>query len=500
MVALQNRASAFAVVPEVTEGVPVAPSAAGQYLPIQDDIDLVPEFEVLENAELKNSLGKSKSILGSESPTGSSSLYLKHSGVVGQSPEAKELYTAIFGATATVGTEQLTTAASTVSAIEMASVTDLERGMALLLKHASNNHEIRVVDSIATTTITPSFDMDNAIATGRGTGEGVLYKPADSGHQTVSLWHYVANGGAIQMVSGARPTELGISFEAGQLINSSWSFEGLEYYFNPIEIVAADIYIDFTDDQGTVAAILSADMYKDPIELADAIATAMNAVTSETITCVYSSATGKYTIATSTSVVFSLLWNTGTNTANTVADKIGFLTAGDDTGALTYTSDNAISFASPQTPAFDDSDPLAAKDNEVFIGDADDNVCFKASTVEFSLGVPKTDIQDVCSVSGKSGSLPTERTVTVSVSTLLEKYEADNFKRFRNNDETKFQYNFGTKSAGNWNAGKSGAIYGPTMTITSFNLTPADGLIQLDMELTSYVNSAGDGEVYLSFV
>jgi len=500
MVALQNRSSAFAVVPEVSEGVPVVPTSAGQYLPIQDDIELVPEFEVLENAELKNSLGKAKSILGAESPTGSASLYLKHSGVEGTSPEAQELYQAIFGAESTVAVENLTTVASTVSALEMASVTDLERGSAVLVKHATLPHEIRPIESIASTTITPAFDMTNAAITGLGTGKAVLFKPANVGHQTVSLWHYVANGGAIQMVSGARPTEMSVSFEAGQLINTNWSFEGLQYYFNPIEITSTDIYLDFTDDQGTVAAIITADMYKDPIELADAIATAMNALTSETMTCVYSSDTGKYTIATTTSTLFSLLWNTGTNTANTVGDKLGFTVASDDTGAITYTSDSAISFDSPQTPSFDDADPLAAKDNEVMIGSASDNVCFHASTVEFTLGVPKTDISDVCAVSGKSGSLPTERTVSITVSTLLEKFEADKFKRFRNNDETKFLYNFGTKTAGNWNPGKCGSLYGANMTITSFSLTPADGLIQLDMELTSFVNSAGDGEVYLSFV
>ena len=47
----------------------------------------------------------------------------------------------------------------------------------------------------------------------------------------------------------------------------------------------------------------TAKIYKDPHELAQAIQDAMNAVSAETYTVVYSNTDGKYTIATSTSAI-----------------------------------------------------------------------------------------------------------------------------------------------------------------------------------------------------
>ena len=83
---------------------------------------------------------------------------------------------------------------------------------------------------------------------------------------------------------------------------------------------------------------------------------------------------------------------------------------------------------------------------------------------------------------------------------MLEKYDAKQFERFRSNSEIKFQYSFGEKSGGNWAAGKAGCLYVPTATITSFSVSDADGLAQLDLELTAFVNAEGAGEVYVAFV
>lgn len=56
----------------------------------------------------------------------------------------------------------------------------------------------------------------------------------------------------------------------------------------------------------------------------------------DTYTCTYSSSTGRWTIATSGSYL-SILWDSGTNTANSIGDTIGFDAATDSTGATTYT-------------------------------------------------------------------------------------------------------------------------------------------------------------------
>jgi len=501
MASINTRSSVLAVVVEDTEGVLKEPTASSEYLAIQDDLAMEGAFDDLENAELKNSLGKAKSIRGLENPTSSFSHYLRHSGVEGQAPAYGEILKAAFGNEVIKSPERDTVAASSTSVIKVdaGEGAEFERGMSLLIKDSVNGYSIRPVDSVSTDDLNIGFNVGTAPGTGVNLGQNVTYTPADKDHQSLSVHHFIGNGGARQSMAGARVTALTASFAAGELINSNYSMEGIQYFFNPITVKATDVSIDWTDDQGTATATVEAKSYKDPHELAAALQTAMNGATTETITVSYSDTTGQYTIA-ATGAVLSLLWNTGANTANTIGDILGFDVASDDTGSLTYTGDSAVDFSSPQSPVFDDADPLAAKSNELLIGDAEDNVCIDASTVEFSMNTPKKDILSICAESGKSGSIINERTVEITVTALLEQYDADKFRRFRENTDTKFLYNFGTKTGGNWNAGKCGSIYVPTATITAFNIEDDEGLASLTMTLSSFVNEAGDGEVYMSFV
>lgn len=505
MASIQTRSSVLAIKEESTEGTPVAPTAAADYVALQDDFSAEPSFDVLESAELKSSLGKAKSILGLENPTASFSHYLRSSGVVAQAPNYGLLLKSAFGAVATASTEYNTVASSTTSVIKVdtGEGATFQRGEALLIKDGTNGYRIRSIESISSDDLTIGFQVPVAPGTGVNLGRAVLYYPTNSAHPTLSLWHYLGNGGAIQMLSGCRVTSVGLEFPAGELINGSYDLEALAFYYDPIEIGATDTKLDFTDDDGTFAATIAAGFYKDPHKLAEAIQVAMNTANpGETHTVVYLDASGKFKI-TSTGTVLSLLWNTGANAANTIGDKIGFSTAADDTGTAAttgYTSDNAQSYASPQTPSFDSADPLAAKDNEVMIGDADDYVCFKASNVSFTLDTPKADILSVCAESGKQASIISERSVSISVTALLEQYDADKFAKFRSNANTKFQYSFGEKSGGNWVAGKCGNVFVPTATISSYSITDEDGLAVLELELTAYVNSSGEGEAFINFL
>lgn len=500
---IQSRNSVLAIMAEVTEGTPVIPAGATDFIALQDDFTMEPAFENLENAELKSSLGSAKSIVGLESPTASFSHYLRHSAVEGQAPNFNELLKAAFGSEATNGTERDTEAGWTTSGgdVGAAEGTDFDRGVAVLVKDGTNGYSIRPVHSVSTDTLTLGFQLDSAPAAGVNLGKAVTYSPANSDHQTLTIWNFVGNSGAIQMMAGSRVTEMTASIAAGELINASYSMEGVEYYFDPINILSADTYLDFTDDNGTFAAQITAGFYKDPHELAAAIQSAMNSIqTDETHACTYSDSTGKFTISTSTSAVLSLLWDTGGNSANTVGDKIGFSVAADDTGSTSYVSDNAQDWSAPYTPNFDSSDPLVAKDNECLIGESDDTTCFAASSVDFTLTDTKRDILDICATSGKSGSIINAREVTVSVSALLNQHDADYFRRMRENSETRFCYIGGTKSGGDWQAGKCFCLYLPTCTVSSMSLTDDDGLVSLEMDLTAYVDDDGNGEVYLSFV
>jgi len=500
MASIQTKATVLAIVTESTEGTPIAPTSANDYLAIQSDIAMSPAFDVLENAEFKNSIGKAKPILGQENPTFEMSHYLKASGVVATAPEYNLLIKGAFGSETIRATERDTVAGSTTTVIKVDAGEGVEfsKGDPLLIKDSTNGYSVRVAESVSTDDLTIGFRVGTAPAVSVNLGRGVAYKPAASGHIPMSVWQYLGNGGAVQMVSGAKVTAFGFEATAGQLINAKFSLEALEYYFNPIEITASTKYMDFNDG-GVKVATVAVGMYKDPYKLADALALAMDAASGDTITVTYDSTTGKFTIATS-GAALSLLWNTGANTANSIATKVGFTTAANSTAALTYTSPNAQTLTAPQTPTFDSSDPLAAKDHEVMLGSQTDYACFHASKVSFNLANTKSTSGDICAASGKGSSVISERVVDVSISALLSQYESQNFKRFRAGDEIRFQYTFGTKSGGNWVEAKVGVVYIGSATISEFSIDDADGLVQLNLKLNAFVNSTGDGEAFLGFV
>lgn len=500
-----TRNSILAIKEESTEGTPVVPSGATDFTAIQDDLSISPSFSVLENAEIKASLAPSKSILGLEAPTASLSHYLRHSGVEGQAPDYNLLLKGAFGSVASNGTEHSTTSSSTTSVIKLASGgSSHERGTALLLKDGTNGYSIRPVHSRSTNDLTLGFNVATAPASGVATGKAVTYSPANSDHPSLSLFHYVANAGALQAVAGAKVTEFSFSAAAGELINGSFSLEGTKYYYDPINITATDTKLDFTDSTPTtLAATVSASLYRSPHDLAAALQTSMNAQGSvDTFTVTYNdsgASAGKFTIASSGSV-FTLKWNTGANTANTIGDKIGFSVAADDTGALTYTSDNAQSWAAGITPSYDSADPVVGKANEVLLGDALDTTCFCASSISFSLSNTKSNINCLCAETGVQGSAFSGRAVTIQLTAYLERHDAEKFYRFKENQETRFCYNFGSKSGGNWVAGKCASLYLPTCTISSFEIADQDGFAVLNMTLTAFADSSGNGECYLNFL
>lgn len=499
-----TRANVLAVVEETTAGTPVDPSGTGDYVALQPDVTVTPNFEVLENAEIKNSIGGAKPIQGLEQPEMSMSHYLKGSGTEGTAPEMDVMIESAFGTKSANGTERATTTSSTTTLLKLAAGgSDFARGKAVLIKDGTNGYSIRPVQSVSSNDLTLGFALENAPASGVNVGKCVNYAPANEGHPSFTASLYRGNGHSKEVVAGLKTTSLGINAQAGQLINMAFQAQGTKYFFNPIRIESADRYLDFLDDATTRAASVEAKLYRDPYELAQALQDAMNSLgSSNTFAVTYNStgaSAGKFTI-TSDGTTLSLLWNTGANTANTIGDKLGFSVAADDTGALTYTSDNAQTYASPYTPAFDSTDPIAAKDLEILLGDQDDSACFCAQTVDFTLDVEQSNVLCICAESGVQEKLATSRQATMRITALLDKYQAEYFKKFRANEEVRVAFNFGPKSGGNWVAGKSGCLYMPTAVISSFTLTDLDSVIGLELELTSFVDSSGNGEVYLNFL
>lgn len=505
--AVVTRETRVAVVEESTEGTLLAPSSASMYVPVLPDFSLVPAFEEIANEELRGSIGVSKPIKGLENPEATVPFYCKNSGVVGTEPDGGSIFEAAFGAVNSNSTEHDTTAATAGTSAARATLTldvgegaSHPTGSAVLIKDSTNGYNIRNVRSVSGDVLTLAQNLSVAPGNGTNTGRAILYYPADSAHKSLSVWDYRGNGGAIQAMAGGRVTSLELSAEAGQPMQWSATIGGLSFYWDPIEITSADRYLDFNDGTTDYAAVIASGWYASPHHLAAALQTAMAAAhPGGTYTVAYSDSTGRYTL-TKSAGTFRLEWNTGSNAANTVGDKIGFSTAADDTGALTYTSDNAITLSSPQTPSFANVDLLTAKHHEVIMGDFDDISCVCIQSITATIETPKTDISCICAESGRQGSVISERTASIEIVAYLDAMEADRFRKLKNNDEIVFTYNGGEKSGGNWVAGKCVNLHARQAVIQSIELEDADGIVVMNMTIVPFVSSDGVDEIYLNFI
>jgi hypothetical protein len=505
---INTKSSVFALMVESTQSTPVVPSAATDYIAEQDDFTMASSFEQLENMERLASLGKAKTIIGMESATANMSHYLRAGGTTGVAPAYANVIKSLLGVQTDVTTEDDTVAGSTTTALNVDTgegALRWARGHCARVQDSVNGHTIAPVHSVTGDALTLGFALDVAPAAGVNLGKRNVFSPLETGlNQTLTLWEYMGNGGAVRMVSGARCVSMDIEFTAGQLINASYGFEGIRMYMNPVQITASNKYIDFDDGGGEESAALTEDWYATPHDLAAAAQTACDALSSDTITVDYSDVTGKFTFA-SDGGTFELLAKTGThgsdNTDTHAFVTLGFVDTADYTLATTYTSDNAMTLTSPYTPSYDSNiDPLVAKCMTVRIGDQEDNENFSCSAVSVSIATPASDIMDVTACTGKLATLVTARTVTLSVTCLLTKYEADKFYRMTQNKDTRALLVAGSKTNASWDAGKTVAIYLPTTTVSNVQNGESDGLYELTFDLNTYIDGDGNGDVYINFL
>jgi hypothetical protein len=423
--------------------------------------------------------------------------------VAGTEPQIGLLFESILGDKSVASTEYNTVSSSTTTLVKVdtGEGSTFEQGEALLIKSSANGYDIRNISSISSDDLTINFALGSAPASGVNLGKAVLYKPAASGHPTFSAWLYNGNGFAVQAAAGCTVNELSVSADATQFINASFSYEGSKYYFNPIEITASTDTIDWTDDSGTWAATVESKWYYDPIELASALQSAMNAATSEVFTVSYSNSTGKFTITYASPTTLSLLWNTGANTAQTIGAKLGFSVAADDTGATTYTSDNALTLTASYTPSYDAVDPIVFKDAELFIGTQLQNWCYCASNVEVNISKETEKVLCSCNETGIEEIIAVGREVTLSATIVLEKYEVASFNHLLNNTTIQAMLNVGPKdSSGNWVAGKCVNVYFKNSTVVSRSVPSGESFITMDIEVKGFVSASNGSDVYINFV
>lgn len=503
---LSMKSSVVALKKETTQNTVVVPNAAGDFIPILDGYNVSASFENLENKELKASIGKPKAVKGFEAPKASIPLYLKHSGTEGTAPNWGVLLESALGSVSTNSTERLTTTSSTTTLVKLAAGgTDFARGKAMLIKDSAmtGGYAIRNVTSMSTNDATLAQALASAPQTGMGVGKCVAYAVANNGHPSFTLWDYKANSGAIQMIGGCKCPSFTATMTAGQNIQGDFSVEGIEFFYNPMTTTSSNKWIDFKESGAELNCSIAEKTWKDPYDFAAAVSDAMNALAVANITVTYDDSSSKFTIK-SDGLAFEILWKTGVhgedNTKTSIATLAGYAVSGDDTGGLTYTSDTAKSWVAGYTPSYDVIDVNVAKNNEVLLGLSTEVTSFAAQEVSFDFGNDHQMLDNICAVSGRSGSTYTGRTVKVGIKAYLTAGQAKEFYRYRTNTAIVFTYNLGQKSGGNWVAGTCMNIHMPDAVISEFSLENSNGLVALNMSLEAFVGPSGYGEFYINFL
>jgi hypothetical protein len=458
-------------------------------------------------------IAASKSYTAKEAPVGSFPKYLRGSGTEGTPPEYAVFIKSAMGdqqANSEYSTNGVSSAGTASARAYLTMGSDEEdnyrEGQAVLIKDATNGRSVRNVFNVDSTgnQLDLNFNLDNATPTATALGQAIHFRPQGTGHVTFSAWHYQASSGSAlyQAMAGCRTTAMNINLPANGLAEINFDFTGTQIFYNPVTIGATNKYIDFTDDSGTYAAILSEKTYNNPHDLAREVSSKMNGVATDVITVSYSDTTGLFTIASDGGVTFSLLWNTGANTANTAAVPLGYATAADDTGAFTYDGDSTLSSVHatpPVTPSYDTQDSIVLKGAEIMIGAFNDNRCRPVSQASFSISTPKVDIPSMCAESGIDSSLTNSRVATFSCTMSVDEHENGLFDKMINNTTTQVMFNAGDKTGTDWVEGTIVNIYMANASITAIPLVEQDGYIVYNIEASGFVDGANK-DVHINFL
>jgi len=488
------KGSVMAIKEQSTQGTYLKPTSASDYLALQSGYEANANIASLTNEELAGTIGASKSIQGAEEPTVSFSHYIKGSGTDSTETEYADLLKGIMGSKSTLSSEYDTVSSSTTTLLKVdtGEGVNYERGTAVMVKDASNGYSIRNVLSVLGDDLTINFALPGAPASGVNLGKSVLYKPANT-HSYYTAWLYEGNGTAIQMIGDAKVESMSMTANPTSLINAQFGMKGTYYGFDPIVITSSNKYLDYNDG-GVKVLTLTVGTYKTPKEMVSALQALFDAQTAG-MTVSYSSSTGKFTISKSSGTL-SLLWATGSNTSNSVGSTLGFSVA-DDTSALSYTSDSAITLSSPQTASLDSTNALVGKNAEFLFGSSSDTTCAYVRSLTLNINNTIAPTPDICEESGFAGSTVTAREISIEVDVTAQAYDVDKFDKYINSTNIACMFNCGTKSGGNWVPGKCFNFYSPSCTISGFQVGNDNDEIIYRLTIKPHVASAL-GEFYMN--
>jgi hypothetical protein len=493
------KASIFALRKEVTAGTYLAPSSATQFVALRKKSDVKFSPQMLKTDELLNDIGETKELIGKTAVKGNHSAYLRHSGVEGQEPQLGILYESLMGAKSVASVEYPLVSASTTTVLKVNTGVGANFivGQALLIKDTVNGYSIRNISSISGDNLTLNFALAVAPLTGVNLGKAILYSPVATGHPTFSTTKYLGNGFAVESSSGNTVTDLSIKADAAAYGEVDFGFEGINYLLNSITIASNNKYLDLIDDIGTFAVSIPEGVYASPIDVAAALQLSLlNAHPAKSYVVTYSNTAGTFTI-TSSSALLTLKNLTGANTANSIAATIGF-TLTDHAGAVTYTSDSAQSYTAAYTPSYDVADIIVVKGAELMVGTSSDNISLAAQTIGIKISKKVIDVDAINAVSGIQEKVAESRSVEMTVTSLLKKYDAELLDALLKNTGISAMLNCGPKSGSNWIPGQCFNVYMKSCTVGDY-APKGENFLQVEIKLKGYVTSTSK-DVYLGFL
>lgn len=507
----KSRSAVIGMKEETTEGTLIELTAGSEFTEIRAGFSVQSSVDTVDSDALVDDIGASEPFVTKETPSASISKYLKHSGVEGQAPDHAVMIKSAMGSQTTNGTEYDTVSSSTAGTAAAAAIAKVDsgegasfaEGQAVLIKDGTNGYNIRNIKTISSDDLTLNYNLASAPASGVNLGKAVHFSPATSGHPTYSVHHYQSSDSASsvhQAIAGCRTTSMSFAMPANDLATLDFEVEGIQAFFNPVVISAANNKINFIDVSAgsELTATLTNKTYQSPKEFAAEVQTKMDAAgtNGDTLTCTFDSTTGQYSIATD-GAYLDIDWATGTDSANAADTVLGF--AADVTGSLTYAG-TASTYTTSLTPAFDSSKAFVVKNQELMIGGFARNDCRDASNFSISVSTPKTDVDNFCAETGVSESVVLQREVTASATLVFAKHEVDEFNDLINNNTTSCMFNGGEKdAAGNWTAGKVINFWMPNAKITSNVIADNDGLMVIELELKAFVTT-GDKDFHINYL
>ena len=502
--AFTTRSKVFAFVEEDSEGILKDP-AAENFTAVREGASLTGAVETTTSDEIRNSIGASKSFVTKEAPTGSVPKYVKPSFIEGQASDDYILYKSCLGGLIEYQTEYLTAAGSTAGDADTRAKIALadgdivagnfKKGQALLIKDGVNGYAVRNIvaldDSGDPDLLSMSFNFGTAPGAGVGLGKACFYETKDNAQPTFSAHEYqsASADSAVHIAeAGVRTTAMNFEFPANDLASVSFDLGGISFFQNPIRIDASNKFIDFTDSVGVKVAEIFEKVYQTPIDLAVEVASKMSAVSDDVISCVWGNKTGLFTISTD-GASLSLEWASGANAGASIGVTLGYDVSADDTGALSYASDNEQTYEPPVTPEYDDSEPQIVRDNMLLLGSYDDYICFGGQNLTISVATPKTDVPNWCVPSGVDESIILSREVTVSGTLKFQKHDVERIYNLLRNETVQLSFVHGKKEADNWVPGTISTIFLPEVSVTTDQIADNDGYIVEEFEGTAIVGS-----------